>query len=77
MSRRKKDPLRPSTDAELHTVIQLSRSQVAPAVQVARAQILLAVDGGDDDQAAARSDAAPAMPSRTLSPASTLRASPH
>ncbi len=54
MSRRKKDPLRPLTDAEQHTLSQLSRSQVAPAVQVARASMLLAVAAGSDYQQAAR-----------------------
>jgi transposase len=54
MSRRKKDPLRPITDPERHALEQVSRSQVAPAVQVARAIMLLAVAGGDDYQAAAR-----------------------
>ena len=55
MSRRKTDPLRPLTDAETQTLTQVSRSQVAPAVRVARATILLAVNGGDDYQTAARS----------------------
>jgi transposase len=55
MSRRKKDPLRPLTDPERHALTQLSRSQVAPAVQVARASMLLAVAGGSDYQQAARS----------------------
>jgi hypothetical protein len=55
MSRRKKDPLRPLTDEEHQALIQLSRSQAAPAVQVARATMLLAVDRGDDYQQAARS----------------------
>jgi transposase len=55
MSRRKKDPLRPLTDAECEALKQVSRSQVAPAVQVARAIMLLAVAGGDDYQTAARS----------------------
>src|SRR3954451_11801487 len=55
MSRRKKDPLRPLTDAERQALTQLSRSQSAPAVQVARATMLLAVAGGDDYQTAARS----------------------
>lgn len=44
MSRRKKDPLRPLTDTESAALTQLSRSQAAPAAQVAR---------GDDYQAAA------------------------
>ena len=55
MSRRKKDPLRPITDAERLALLQIRRSQVAPAVQVARATMLLAVDGGHDYQNAARS----------------------
>ena len=54
MSRSKKDPLRPLTDAERQALTQLSRSQAAPAVQVARAIILLAVARGDDYQQAAR-----------------------
>jgi transposase len=55
MSRRQKDPLRELTDAERQGLVQLSRSQAAPAVEVIRAKILLAVDGGEDYQAAARS----------------------
>src|SRR4051794_33367338 len=55
MSRRKKDPLRPLTDDELSSLAQLSRSQVAPAAEVAPARILLAVAAGDDYQTAARS----------------------
>ena len=56
MSRRKKDPLRPLTDAEVAGPgLGSSRSQAAPAVQVARAVMLLAVDRGDDYQQAARS----------------------
>ena len=54
MSRRKKDPLRPLTDAERLALTQLSRSQAAPAAQVARARMLLVVAGGNDYQAAAR-----------------------
>jgi transposase len=54
MSRRKKDPLRALTDAERVEMTQLSRSQAAPAVEVARARMLLAVAGGDDYQRAAR-----------------------
>src|SRR4051794_6408220 len=54
MSRRKKDPLRPLTDAERVEMTQLSRSQAAPAVEVARARMLLAVAGGDDYQPAPR-----------------------
>jgi transposase len=55
MSRRKKDPLRPLTDAEHTTLAQLSRSRAVPAVQVARAIMLLAVADGRDYQTAARS----------------------
>jgi hypothetical protein len=54
MSRRKTDPLRPLSDDESAALAQLSRSQAAPAAQVARARILLAVARGDDYQAAAR-----------------------
>ena len=54
MSRRKTDPLRPLTDDESAALAQLSRSQAAPAAQVARARILLAVARGDDYQQAAR-----------------------
>jgi transposase len=55
VSRRKKDPLRPLTDSERQALTQLSRSQAAPAVHVARASMLLAVAGGSDYQQAARS----------------------
>lgn len=55
MSRRKKDPLRELTDPERRELVQLSRSQTAPAVEVIRAKILLAVADGDDYQDAARS----------------------
>src|SRR3954468_24816019 len=54
MSRRKTDPLRTLTDDEVAALAQLSRSQAAPAAQVARASMLLAVAAGDDYQAAAR-----------------------
>src|SRR4051812_14949639 len=54
MPRRKKDPLRPLADAERLALTRLSRSQAAPAAQVARATMLLAVAAGDDYQAAAR-----------------------
>src|SRR5215210_5313507 len=55
MSRRKKDPLRELTDPERQELNQLSRSQAAPAAEVTRAKILLAVARGDDYQDAARS----------------------
>jgi transposase len=54
MSRRKKDPLRELTAEERQALTQLSRSQAAPAAQVARAIMLLAVAAGDDYQLAAR-----------------------
>lgn len=54
MSRRKKDPLRELTDPERQELNQLSRSQAAPAAEVTRAKILLAVASGDDYQDAAR-----------------------
>jgi transposase len=46
MSRRQKDPLRPLSDAERTVLSRLSRSQSAPAAQVARARALLAVADG-------------------------------
>lgn len=55
MSRRKIDPLREITPEEHQTLVQLSRSQSTPAVEVSRAKLLLAVARGDDYQAAAHS----------------------
>jgi len=55
MSRRKDDPLRELTPEETQALLQLSRSQAAPAVEVTRAKLLLAVARGDDYQTAARS----------------------
>jgi transposase len=55
MSRRKKDPLRELTDPERQELTCLGRSQAAPAAEVTRAKILLAVASGHDYQAAARS----------------------
>src|SRR3954453_12144687 len=46
MSRPQKDPLRPLSDAERRALARLSRSQSAPAAQVARARALLAVAEG-------------------------------
>ena len=43
MSRKKKDPLRELTEPERQELEQLSRSQAAPAAEVTRAKILLAV----------------------------------
>ncbi len=55
MSRRKKDPLRELTADERRDLTRISRSHAAPAVQVIRAKLLLAVASGSDYQAAARS----------------------
>src|SRR5215217_4270968 len=55
MSRRKRDPLRELTAEERQELVRLSRSQAAPAVEVIRAKLLLAVARGEDYQAAARS----------------------
>jgi len=54
MTRRKKDPLRPLTDAEQQALTTLSRSGTAPAAEATRAKLLLAVAAGADYQAAAR-----------------------
>jgi hypothetical protein len=54
MSGRKKDPLRELTEPERQELTRISRSQAAPAVEVTRAKILLAVAHGDDYQTAAR-----------------------
>jgi transposase len=53
MSRRKKDPLRELTADERQQLTRLARSHAAPAAEVIRAKLLLAVAGGDDYQAAA------------------------
>lgn len=55
MSRKKQDPIRGLTEPERRELEQLSRSQVAPAAEVTRARLLLAVARGDDYQDAARS----------------------
>jgi transposase len=54
MSRRQKEPLRPLSEAERTSLSRLSRSQSAPAAQVARARALLAVAEGQSYTAAAR-----------------------
>jgi transposase len=54
MSRRQKDPLRPLSDAERTTLLRLSRSQSAPAAQVARARAVLAVADGQSYTTAAQ-----------------------
>lgn len=53
MSRRHKDPLRSLSEAERSSLWRLSRSQSAPAAQVARARALLAVAEGQSYTAAA------------------------
>jgi transposase len=55
MSRRKNDPLRELTAEERRELTRLARSHAAPAAEVTRAKLLLAVARGDDYQAAARS----------------------
>ena len=54
MSRRAKDPLRPLHDQERRHLESLSRSGAAPASQVARAKVLLAVADGCSYSTAAR-----------------------
>src|ERR671938_1808969 len=54
MSWRQKDPLRPVSDAEKSALARLSRSQSAPAAQVARARALLAVAEGQSYTRAAQ-----------------------
>jgi len=53
VSRRQKHPLRPLTDAEREALTRLSRATAAPAVQVTRARLLLAVADGANYQDAA------------------------
>jgi transposase len=53
MSRRKKSPLRPLTPQERTALARSSRSQAAPAAEVTRARLLLAVADGADYQEAA------------------------
>ncbi len=54
MTRSKRDPLRPLTQAECDVVERISRSQAEPAAHVARAKALLAVAEGRDYTEAAR-----------------------
>ena len=54
MSRRQKNPLRPLSDAERRALARLSRSQSAPAAQVARARAFLAVAEGQSYTRAAQ-----------------------
>ena len=53
MSRRKNNPLRPLTDNEHDALSRLRRATAAPAVEVTRARLLLAVAGGATYQDAA------------------------
>jgi transposase len=55
MTRRQHDPLRPLTNDERTTLERLCRAQSAPAVQVTRAKVLLAVADGLSYLDAARS----------------------
>ena len=54
MTRRRKDPLRPLTEAQRRELQRLRRSSAAPAAQAARAAVLLLVSEGVDYQDAAR-----------------------
>jgi transposase-like protein len=53
MSRHRKDPLRPLTPDERIALTRLSRSPSAPAAQVERARVLLAIADGASYTAAA------------------------
>ena len=54
MSRRKSNPLRPLTDDERDALSRLRRATAAPAVEVTRARLLLAVAQGANYQDAAK-----------------------
>jgi transposase len=54
MTRRQKGPLRPLTKDERRDLTRLSRCRTAPAAEVTRANVLLAVAAGAGYQAAAR-----------------------
>jgi transposase len=54
MTRRRKDPLRPFTDAERRELTRLRQSPTAPAAVVIRASVLLLVSSGASYQGAAR-----------------------
>jgi transposase len=54
MTRRRKDSLRPFTDAERRELTRLRRCPTAPAARVIRASVLLLVSGGATYQGAAR-----------------------
>ena len=67
MSRRKKNPLRPLTDVERDALTRLRRASAAPAAQVTRARLLLAVADGANYQ-----DAAHALGRKSGDPVATL-----
>jgi transposase len=67
VSRRKKNPLRPLTDDERAALTRLSRATAAPAAQVTRAKLLLAVADGASYQ-----DAALALGRHSGDPVATL-----
>jgi transposase len=54
VSRRKKNPLRCLTDHERDALARLSRASAAPAAEVSRARLLLAVAAGSNYQEAAQ-----------------------
>ena len=58
MTRRRKDPLRPFTDAERRELTRLRQSPTAPAAVVIHASVLLLVSGGASYQGAARATVA-------------------
>jgi hypothetical protein len=67
VSRRQNNPLRPLTDVERHALTRLSRATAAPAAQVTRARLLLAVADGANYQ-----DAAHALGRKSGDPVATL-----
>jgi transposase len=67
VSRRKTNPLRPLTNVERDALSRLSRATAAPAVQVTRARLLLAVAEGANYQ-----DAAHALGRKSGDPVATL-----
>jgi hypothetical protein len=67
VSRRKKDPLRPLTVVDRDALRRLSRATAAPAAQVTRARLLLAVADGANYQ-----DAAHAVGRKSGDPVATL-----
>ncbi len=72
MTRRRKDPLRPFTDAERRELTRLRQSPTAPAAVVIRASVLLLVSGGASYQGAAQRDRSPEW-RRRLPPGRAVR----